>query len=101
MLLGGLLTWCPHFPLVDSSPVCINEVLRYVVWRLGSVVCLGVAVASHHIAETGPRADVAYKFLDNVHAVSTVINTVMAFLGVHSRLWLLFHMAFCFVVVVP
>lgn len=46
------------FSLVESSPVSLDKVLRYVVGCLGSAISLSVVVPSHYIPEAGPRPDV-------------------------------------------
>lgn len=66
------------------------------VGRLDSVICLGEAVTSYQIPEAGPRADVAYNFV-NIPVVSPVVDTVGAIFGVYLCVLFLFHMAFGFV----
>lgn len=38
-----------HSELVESTPISVDEVLRYVSERLGSVIFLTVSVPLHHI----------------------------------------------------
>lgn len=65
--------------LVESTPISVDEVQQCVVSRLVSVIRLTVAVLSHHIAEAGPRADVAYTFVDIIHIVCIVVGFLTAF----------------------
>lgn len=44
--------------LVDSMSVTFDEVLRYVIGPVDSVICLLVGLPSHQIPKTGARADV-------------------------------------------
>lgn len=58
-----------YFLLVESSPVRIGKVLGYVVLWFVSIVCLPVAVPSHHISEAGTRAIVLDNVFDNLGVV--------------------------------
>lgn len=53
--------------LMELTLIIVDDVLRYAVGLLGKVICLTVAVPSHHIAEKVPRTDVAYNVFDNIH----------------------------------
>lgn len=53
--LGASHEGCAFLTLVKTAPISVDEVLRYVVERLGSIVCLTVALPSHHVPVIGPE----------------------------------------------
>lgn len=65
--------------LLELTPRNVDEVLQYVVGRLGSIFCLTVAVSSHHVPEAGSQVDEAYNLAVNIHVVGIVIGFFAAF----------------------
>lgn len=51
------------FSLVDSSPVCVNKAVRYLVRRFGGFICFTVAVPLHIILEAVARSNVSDKLV--------------------------------------
>lgn len=95
LLISGTGTSLPT--PVEPTLINVDEVLRQVVGWLGSVICLTVAAKAQHKLEAGPRAYVAYNFVDDIHVVGIVVGFLAVFFGPYLRSCLLFRRPFRFV----
>lgn len=92
----------PSLPTVaELMPIRVNEVLQYVVVRLGSAFCLTVAIKSHHIPWEGLRADFSYNFVVRKYIIVIIFGFLAVFCGICFRMWFLFRRASCFVKTAP
>lgn len=67
------------FWLITTLPISVADVLRYLVWWLGGIVCLAVPVPSHHISEVGAGAHVLYNLVDNISVV-ILVSLIVSFI---------------------
>lgn len=97
---GVLLnSWMGPLPctLVESTPIGVDEMLRYVLGRLDIVICPTVAVTSHQIPEAWSLVDAEYDFVDSLHTAIIIVGFFAGFLEVFLRSSLSFPSVFSFV----
>lgn len=80
--------------LIESWPVRLDKLLRYVVGRVADIVRFTVLVTFSHIPRTVLRTDLSHSLVNNI----SIVGTGTPYIGVGLLVCFLLFETFCFLV---